>query len=97
MLIVKFISNTVGTWMSGIPSRMEFESGMEDEIVMNRKTIVYKIVSVIQPPFMQWNETLSKKLKSDFNINLRYYCQVQSPSPNPSQGTWGDTKITRLL
>ena len=76
MLIVKFISNTVGTWMSGIPSRMEFESGMEDEIVMNRKTIVYKIVSVIQPPFMQWNETLSKKLKSDFNINLRYYYYI---------------------
>ena len=50
--------------MSGIPSRMEFENGMEDEIAMIRTKRVYKIVSVIQAPFMQWNETSSKELKS---------------------------------
>ena len=41
---------------------MDFENGMEDEIAMFKATRVYKIVSVIQPPFMQWNETTRKKL-----------------------------------
>ena len=50
--------------MTGIPAEMDFESGMEDEIAMFKATRVYKIVSVIQPPFMQWNETLRKLLKS---------------------------------
>ena len=48
--------------MAGMPSVMDFENGMEDEIAMFKATRVYKIVSVIQPPFMQWNETLRKKL-----------------------------------
>ena len=47
--------------MTGIPAEMDFESGMEDEIAMFKATRVYKIVSVIQPPFMQWNETLRKE------------------------------------
>ena len=48
--------------MSGIPSEMVFEKGMENEIAVPKKKRVYKIVSVIQPPFMQWNETTRKKL-----------------------------------
>ena len=52
----------MGTWTAGIPSMMDFENGMEDEIAMFKATRVYKIVSVIQPPFMQWNETTRKKL-----------------------------------
>ena len=50
--------------MAGIPSEMDFESGMEDEIAMFKATRVYKIVSVIQPPFMQWNETLRKLINT---------------------------------
>ena len=46
--------------MSGIPTEMEFEKGMENEIAMPKKKRVYKIVSVIQPPFMQWNENEGK-------------------------------------
>lgn len=60
MLIIKFLSSFVGTWMSGIPSVMDFEKGMQDEISMIKTNRVYKIVTVIQPPFMQWNETLRK-------------------------------------
>ena len=58
--ISKFFSAPVGTWVSGIPTEIEFEKGMENEIAMPKKKRVYKIVSVIQPPFMQWNETESK-------------------------------------
>ena len=59
LLITCIIFSTpVGTWVSGIPAEMEFEKGMEKEIAMPRKKRVYKIVTVIQPPFMQWNETL---------------------------------------
>ena len=46
--------------MSGIPTRIEFEKGMENEIAMPKRKRVYKIVSVNQPPFMQWNETTRK-------------------------------------
>ena len=38
---------------------MEFEKGMERKKSIEKKR-VYKVVSVIQPPFMQWNETSSK-------------------------------------
>ena len=61
LLIIYIIFSTpLGTWVSGIPTKMEFEKGMENEIAMPKKKRVYKIVSVIQPPFMQWNETLRK-------------------------------------
>ena len=56
----KLFSTPLGTWVPGIPTEMEFEKGMQKEIAMPKKKRVYKIVSVIQPPFMQWNETLSK-------------------------------------
>ena len=49
----------MGTWASGIPTEMEFEKGMQNEIAKPKKKRVYKIVSVIQPPFMQWNEIQS--------------------------------------
>ena len=67
-------SNAVGTWTAGIPSMMDFENGMEDEIAMFKATRVYKIVSVIQPPFMQWNETTRKKLILYFVPWKRIHC-----------------------
>ena len=69
LMIYMIFSTTVGTWVSGIPTKMEFEKGMENEITRPKKKRVYKIVSVIQPPFMQWNETLSK------------YFRFTAPSP----------------
>ena len=48
----------MGSWIAGAPSEFDFDPGMEDEIAMFNTKRVYKIVSVIQPPFMQWNETL---------------------------------------
>ena len=56
----KLFSTPLGTWVPGIPTEMEFEKGMQKEIAMPKKKRVYKIVSVIQPPFMQWNETEQK-------------------------------------
>ena len=60
LLTCIIFSTPLGTWVSGIPSEMKFENDMENEIAMPEKKRVYKIVSVIQPPFMQWNETLRK-------------------------------------
>ena len=65
-------STPVGTWTAGMPSLMDFENGMEDEIAMFKATRVYKIVSVIQPPFMQWNETLRKRNKPDLLPLIQY-------------------------
>ena len=52
----------VGTWMPGVPSEFNFNAGMEDQISLFKAKKVYKIVSVIQPPFMQWNETTREYL-----------------------------------
>ena len=49
---------SVGSWTAGVPSEIDFDPGMEDEIAMFNTKRVYKIVSVIQQPFMQWNDTL---------------------------------------
>ena len=50
----------VGTWSSGIPGNMTFKPGMAENIVKLRAKPLYKVVTVIKPPFMQWNETTSK-------------------------------------
>ena len=69
VVVDKVLSSPVGTWMSGIPSVMDFEEGMEHEISMIKTSRVYKIVTVIQPPFMQWNETLRKKRSNYLHEN----------------------------
>ena len=46
--------------MPGNPSQFSFESGMEEELILFKAKKVYRIVSVIQPPFMLWNETKRK-------------------------------------
>jgi len=50
----------VGTWTAGVPGEMKFKAGMEDAISQFRAKTVYRVVTVIQPPFMQWNETTKK-------------------------------------
>ena len=74
LFIYKLFSTPLGTWVSGIPTEMEFEKGMENEIAMSKKKRVYKIVSVIQPPFMQWNETTRKKFILYFAAWKRILC-----------------------
>ena len=64
--------------MAGIPSEMDFESGMEDEIAMFKATRVYKIVSVIQPPFMQWNETLRKIINTKSSVPKIFFSSVET-------------------
>ena len=52
--IVRF-SSPVGTWTAGVPSEADFD------VPLSNAKKVYKIISVIQPPFMQWNETLREE------------------------------------
>ena len=51
-------------WHAGIPAEFSFEPMMEEKIALYKAKKVYRVVSVIQQPFMQWNETLSKQLQS---------------------------------
>ena len=64
------LSTPVGTWIPGIPSEMHFVNGMEDEITKLKTKRVYKIVSIIQPPFMQWNET-TRKIQINFPESIK--------------------------
>ena len=57
--ICKFREN-VGTWTSGIPGTMNLEVGMEEKLVQHRAKKILRVVTVIQPPFIQWNVTTSK-------------------------------------
>ena len=50
----------LGTWTSGIPGTMKFKPGMEEQIIKFRAKTVYRVVTVVQPPFMLWNETTRK-------------------------------------
>ena len=62
----------VGTWTAGVPTEMDFD------VALFNANRVYKIVSVIQPPFMQWNKTL----REEANYSLFYfYCQGLAPKP----------------
>ena len=39
---------------------MSFNSGMENKLTAFRAKTIYRVVTVIQAPFMQWNATTSK-------------------------------------
>ena len=52
--------------MAGVPAEMSFNSGMEEKIRLFDSKKVYRIVTVQQPPFMQWNATTRKP---DIHIN----------------------------
>ena len=55
------LSDKTGTWTAGVPSTLKWEStDLESKVAFFKAKKVYKIVSVVQPPFMQWNETKSK-------------------------------------
>ena len=57
-------SSPLGTWIAGVPAEMDFDIAM-----FNAKR-VYKIVTVIQPPFIQWNETLRKETNFSFFVSF---------------------------
>ena len=52
-------------WMPGNPSSFAFEPGMEEALTLFKAKQIYRIVSVIQPPFMMWNETKRKFAKAN--------------------------------
>ena len=55
------LSDKTGTWTAGVPSTWEWASkDLENKVAFFKAKKVYKVVSVVQPPFMQWNETKSK-------------------------------------
>ena len=49
--------------MSGIPGEFTFEDGMEDVLMDYVAKRLFRIVTVRQPPFMDWNETLGSTEK----------------------------------
>ena len=46
--------------MSGVPGEFTFEDGMEDVLQDYVAKRLFRIVTVVQPPFMEWNETLGR-------------------------------------
>ena len=59
-------SKEMGSWSPGTPSILDLNIGVNMETLKAKK--VYKFVSVVQPPFLEWNETTSR---SQFNFWLQ--------------------------
>ena len=57
LVFKNLFSKEIGTWSPGLPSVLDLKFGTEIELFKAKK--VYKIVSVLKPPFMEWNETTS--------------------------------------
>ena len=53
-------SHDIGTWMTGVPGEFTFEDGMEDVLMDYVAKRLFRIVTVRQRPFMDWNETLGR-------------------------------------
>ena len=68
-------------WTAGVPSDFSFDPMMEEKVASYSAKKVYRIVSVIQPPFMLWNETLSKHLQrvEDFFASLNRSKVMEKP------------------
>ena len=50
----------VGTWTSGIPGTLNLNPEIEEKISQPKAKKVLRVVTVVHPPFIQWNETTSK-------------------------------------
>jgi ionotropic glutamate receptor len=92
-------SHEVGTWTAGIPSHFNFKSAeMEEKAALFKAKKVYKVVSVIQPPFMQWNETkntyegytfdLMEEIKKILDIDYELYIATDGYGEPDDEGNW---------
>ena len=57
-----YFSNEIGNWMTGVPGEFTFEDGMEDVLQDYVAKRLFRIVTVRQAPFMDWNETLGREI-----------------------------------
>jgi len=90
-------SEAVGMWHAGIPAEFSFEPMMEEKIALYKAKKVYRVVSVIQPPFMQWNETLKKyegycydlamEIKEILGVEVEVYMADSYGQPD-EDGNW---------
>ena len=55
-----FFRKEIGTWSSGLPGRMTFKSGMKEKLIHFRNKNVLRVVTVLQAPFMQKQNTTRK-------------------------------------
>ena len=51
-------SKYIGSWMAGIPG--EFSMSLESDLLEYRARKLWRVVTVQQPPFMEWNKTLGR-------------------------------------
>ena len=64
--IMRIRYSRMGKWLmascvqAGVPGSLEFLPGMSERISQFRGQTVYRVVTVLQPPFMQYNATTSE-------------------------------------
>ena len=67
-------SEAIGKWKAGIEddSNFEFNSGMEDKISFGKPKSSFKVVTVLQPPFMMWDEESGTK----YNNGIKRHSEI---------------------
>lgn len=67
----------IGKWSAGAPGNMMWMNGGEEKINQFRAKNVYRVVSVLQPPFLLFNETTSKYGMTRQNVPLVEYVKEE--------------------
>ena len=74
LIFIIVFSEAIGKWKAGIEddSNFEFNSGMEDKISFGKPKTSFKVVTVLQPPFMMWDEESGTK----YNNGIKRYSEI---------------------
>ena len=55
-ILILYIRYSIGTWNSGVPSTLDIEEDFQNETSEFRPKKIFRVVTVLQPPLMDWNQ-----------------------------------------
>ena len=55
-ILILYIRYSIGTWNSGVPSTLDIEEDFRNETAEFRPKKIFRVVTVLQPPLMDWNQ-----------------------------------------
>ena len=75
-ILILYIRYSIGTWNSGVPSTLDIEEDFRNETAEFRPKKIFRVVTVLQPPLMDWNqeqgeEEIMIKHETDGQYNFR--------------------------
>ena len=62
-ILILYIRYSIGTWNSGVPSTLDIEEDFRNETAEFRPKKIFRVVTVLQPPLMDWNQEQGEEKK----------------------------------